>query len=94
MTATEHEEESLAEKFRARREESQARRERHRQMAPEMLRQAGFRFLERNDGAHLIVEDRVDFWPGTGRWMVRTSGRVGYGIVNLIAFLRFLGGGR
>ena len=55
-----------------------------------MLKSAGIVFDVRNEGAHLIVESTeglIDFWPGTGRWIVRKSGFKEYGVRNLIKFV-------
>lgn len=55
----------------------------------EYLRERGIPFVEKNDGAHLIVEGRecfIDFWPGTGKWNSR-CGKKGFGVRNLVAFI-------
>lgn len=47
-------------------------------------------YQEKNNGAHLIVEGNVgyiDFWPGTGRWIDRSSGTKGFGVRNLVTFI-------
>ncbi len=37
----------------------------------EILVIAGIPFVSKNNGAHLIVDGRYDFWPSTGLWMER-----------------------
>jgi hypothetical protein len=54
------------------------------------LRSRGIEFSEHNNGAHLIVGHNglvVDFWPGTGLWIVR-NGRKGRGVRNLVRELK------
>jgi hypothetical protein len=50
------------------------------------LRSLGISFSEHNEGAHLVVDHPprlVDFWPGTGLWIVR-KGKQGRGVKNLV----------
>ncbi len=72
--------------------ESSARRARHRQSSPEMLRSAGIAFESKNNAAHLIVSHngvKVDFWPGTGKWNTRpVDGKEHRGVRSLIAYLK------
>lgn len=52
-----------------------------------MLLAAGLKFETKNLGAHLIVRAlglTVDFWPGTGLWIVRNPKREGRGVQRLI----------
>ena len=73
-------------------EESKVRRGSHRTNSPQLLRDAGIAFEGFNahaDGthAHLVVTHSgtvVDFWPGTGLWIVRDQARRGRGVFNLI----------
>lgn len=66
---------------------SQEKRAENRRLSPLLLTEKGFSFVSRNNGAHLIVEDKVDFWPGTGQWIVRQDGFAGRGVKNLIGYL-------
>lgn len=66
----------------------QQKRASNRDNSADMLRAAGVKFEERNIGAHLIVQapgETIDFWPGTGLWIVRGSTKRSYGVRNLIA---------
>lgn len=50
-------------------------------------RQIGF--VERNGGAHLIVEGPdcfIDYWPGTGKWISR-DGQRGFGAQALASYV-------
>lgn len=52
-----------------------------------MLHKAGLKFEAKNFGAHLIIRAiglTVDFWPGTGLWIVRQPRREGRGVQRLI----------
>jgi hypothetical protein len=40
-----------------------------------------------NMGVHLVVDSRVDFWPSTGKWIVRGGGKTGRGLMGLIKWL-------
>ncbi len=75
------------------RKERQEKRASNREQSAQYLRERGIVFVEKNNGAHLIVEGRtcyVDFWPGTGKWYCRT-GKKGFGVRNLVAYIN---GGR
>lgn len=69
-------------------QESEERRAEHRKKAPMILTNAGVRYFVHNGGAHLVVEERIDFWPGTGKWIDRESGRKGRGVFSLIKHVR------
>lgn len=48
-----------------------------------MLTAAGVNFESKNIDAHLIVKmpgKTIDFWPGTGLWMVRGQPTRRYGV--------------
>lgn len=67
--------------------ESQKKRKRNRENSTEILKSRGVEFSSHNKGAHLIVTSRyglVDFWPGTGKFIVRKSGEKGRGVFNLL----------
>lgn len=67
--------------------ESRARREVNRRTGIERLRSAGVAFQVKNGGAHLIVLDRWDYWPGTGLWIDRKTKARGRGIRPLLVAL-------
>lgn len=73
--------------WRAVRSERQAKRASNREDSAAMLLTAGLKFETKNLGAHLIVRAlglTVDFWPGTGLWIVRNPKREGRGVQRLI----------
>lgn len=51
------------------------------------LEAAGIQFESKNGGAHLVVSAAglvVDFWPGTGLWVVRGTNERRRGVRHLI----------
>lgn len=55
------------------------------------LTERGIRFASHNKGAHLVVgqwPEAVDYWPGTGLWIVRQTGKKGRGIFSLLKHLK------
>lgn len=66
----------------------QEKRAKNREDSARMLREARVRFVEKNDGAHLIVTGSgghvFDFWPGTGLWKMRGSMQQHRGVRKLI----------
>lgn len=80
---------TMADMFRSRRLASSAKREKNREASTQLLRDRGVFFTSHNDDSHLIVADKWDFWPGTGRWKERKgiagqAKREGHGVLNLI----------
>lgn len=65
-------------------EESMRRRARNRKFGAERLAECRVPFDSKNDGAHLIVDNRIDYWPGTGLWIERKSSYTGRGIQSLL----------
>ena len=74
----------MGEIFNAMKEASQEKRANNRASSAQLLTDAGIDFVSKNAGAHLIVEDRIDFWPGTGLWIVRGETKKHRGIRKLI----------
>lgn len=68
----------------------QVKRAANRESAPQLLREAGIPFVERNNGAHLIIADQYDFWPGTGLWKSRRNNQSQRGVRSLIRRLQTL----
>lgn len=67
------------------REESQQRRGRNRAHGEHLLRHRGVPFVSHSNGVHLVVAERFDYWPGTGLWIERSTGKRGRGIRNLLS---------
>ncbi len=75
--------------FEDRKEASKKRRKKNRETSLKILTEVDVMINEKNDGAHLIVKTPrggsiIDFWPGTGLYIVRKSGLRGRGVRNLI----------
>ena len=75
------------------RERSQQKRAHNRNDSADILSQKGVQYSVSNNGAHLIVKHdgvTVDFWPGTGKYIVRTGSRAqlrGRGVFSLLDVL-------
>lgn len=68
-------------------EESQAKRAGNRENSAKILESRNVPFLSMNSGAHLIVSyngKTADFWPGTGKYQVRGTGKYKRGVFNLL----------
>lgn len=75
------------EHFRAAHKIDQQERAERREVALRTLRQHDVGFVAWNDGAHLLVRGRVDYWPGRGRWRARDTREEGRGVWSLLRFL-------
>lgn len=80
----------LSSDYKAIREYSKARRSNNRDKGAQYLRDAGIAFESKNGGAHLIVVDHVDYWPGTGLWSDRRTPDAGRGVASLLRYLKRL----
>ena len=70
--------------------ERQLKRAKNRDESVRMLREAGVVFKSANDGVHIIVahgDQLIDFWPGTGLWIVRGADKRRRGVAHLLKFL-------
>lgn len=65
----------------------QEKRADNRVKSREILEKSGFEVEFHNFGMHLVVDGRVDFWPGTGRWIARGAKAHGFGVYSLIEWL-------
>ena len=76
--------------YRANRERSKLRRASNRDRSAKLLADHGVEFESKNDGAHLIVKHAgavFDFWPGTGKFVLRGEQRYRCGVFNLLRAL-------
>ena len=81
----------MAELFNDWSKEKQAKRASNRQSSGDALIAAGIGYTSNNGGAHLIVtlpDHVIDFWPGTGLWIVRGDTAKRRGVFKLIAFAK------
>jgi len=89
----------MADDFNAMREHSQVKRASNRISSAGLLEARGITFESKNGGAHLIVQHEgkvIDFWPGTGKWIARGSGKnagcIGRGVFPLLKYLEKVDG--
>lgn len=71
----------------AHKKEKRASNTRH---STEVLKAYGINFESKNSGAHLIIPTGtsfIDYWPSTGLWVDRSSGKRRRGIVTLIKYM-------
>jgi len=66
------------------------RRKRHDNLekSTNLLKIKGYKFTSYNDGIHLVVEDRFNFWPSTGLFIEIKTHERGRGIFKLIKLLK------
>lgn len=70
--------------------ERQIKRAKNRDDSLRILREARAVFEVKNGGAHVIVtaaDQMIDFWPGTGLWIVRGKEKRRRGVASLLAFV-------
>ena len=79
---------SLSSTFAAMKQASQEKRAGNRDFSARLLAEAGVKFESKNGGAHLVVEGRFDFWPGTGLWIERGKGDRRRGVRRLIEVIK------
>lgn len=68
---------------------SQNKRAENREKSTNILIDYNINFESKNEGAHLIVKGSeliIDFWPGTGKYIVR-GGEEGRGVFSLLKLL-------
>lgn len=73
--------------FKARKEASRKKKLSNQDWSTQKLVDEGIAFESKNWGNHLIVETqngKVDFWPSTGKFIVRDTGKHGRGIRQLL----------
>jgi hypothetical protein len=67
---------------------SQGKRHSNLKNSTELLLKSGFPFVSKNNGVHLIVMDRYDYWPSTGLFIDRLTSRKYRGINQLLKMIR------
>jgi len=70
-------------------ERSKLKRASNREQSARTLTQFEVPFTTHNYGAHLIIkcgEQIIDFWPGTGKWIVRGGADGRRGVMHLVKF--------
>jgi len=76
--------EEVKEYYTALRVQSSKKREDNRAYAIKRLDTVGVKYETKNKGLHIIIADRWDFWPGTGKWRDRKCNKYCRGIESLI----------
>ncbi|QGZ42684.1 hypothetical protein IP92_04905 [Pseudoduganella flava] len=80
----------MADDFNALRKARQEKRSDNREHSAAVLTRAGVQYEVKNLGAHLVVQagaQTVDFWPGTGLWIVRGSPTRRRGVRKLVEYV-------
>lgn len=76
-----------SEDFKELKEETKRSKEERKTINTLVLLDKGIRFESKNFGYHLIVEGKqsiIDFWPSTGKFIVRQNRKKGHGIGKLL----------
>lgn len=78
----------IGDDFQAMRDVSQEKRRRNTEWSTLKLIREGVAFTSHNNGAHLVVEERWDFWPSTGLYIDRVTGDRARGVHKLLKKVR------
>lgn len=76
--------------FNNKRKMGQVKRANNRENSTKILTEKCIPFTIHNGGSHLIIhikETKIDFWPGTGKWVVR-GGQESRGVFKLVDYIR------
>lgn len=84
------EDSDIAALFAGKREASRVKRASNRERGEQHLADAKIPFVSKNNGAHLIIMDRINYWPGTGLWQDRMTPSKGRGVRRLLDYVRTL----
>ena len=76
--------EEIGEIFYAMKEAGKERRRKNRKNGLEKVEKKGLRYTVHNDGAHIVIAGRIDYWPGTGLFKDRITGKRGRGVKKLM----------
>lgn len=82
----------LAETYTGMKEAKREKRASNRESGAALLTREAIPFEERNHGRHLLVNGGplgvIDYWPGTGRWIARFTGKNGRGVKGLLRHIK------
>ena len=73
--------------FGAMRQDSQRRRAKNLDNSTNILKGKGINFESKNNGIHLIIDNEFDFYPSTGLFKSRKTGKKGRGVFSLLKLL-------
>lgn len=85
------EEDRSGDEWRAKKAAGRDKRAANRDRSAEALRGEGIAFESKNGGAHLIVRHEgqvINFWPGTGLWVVQGHPAHHRGVFRLIKHIK------
>lgn len=69
--------------------DSQSKRADNQRRSTALLSARGIPFESFNEGLHLVVDHRIDFWPSTGKWIFRPPiKKQGRGVFKLLDALK------
>ena len=74
----------MGEIFKAWDEHKKAKKADNLAQSTQILTERGIPFTSHNNGVHLVVDSCFDFWPSTGKWIERETGKKGRGVFNLL----------
>jgi hypothetical protein len=74
----------MGDDFRAMNEYKKQKRKSNTQKSTQILIDKGIKFVSLNHGSHLFVDGKIDFWPSTGKWIVRGGKKYHRGVFKLI----------
>ena len=80
----------IGETFAALKEHRKAKKLKNQECSTGMLKKLGINIESKNNGNHLIIPARagkIDFWPSTGKWICRSTGRSSRGIKRLMIYI-------
>ena len=87
-------ENEVNEMWREIRKERREKKRNNRKSSTDILLENGIKFESKNNGVHLVIDTSnrrtrgkiIDFWPSTGKWIVR-NGKKGRGIRRLLELM-------
>jgi len=80
----------IREIYEAMKEHSKQKKESNKRFSTNELESRDIKFESKNDGYHLIVNHFnkiADFWPYTGKFIIRNNNKKGRGVFNLIKWM-------
>lgn len=82
----------MGELFNEYKKDSQVKRNDNVQSSTQLLIDHDIDFTVHNNGYHLIVtyeRELIDFWPSTGKWIPRETGKHYRGVRKLIQYIKY-----
>jgi len=78
----------VIEGFEFNKELGRIKRKKNQSWSTAYLDKCGVKYESKNGGIHLVIGNRFDFWPSTGKFINRKDQRAGRGVRNLIKLLK------